>query len=653
MTMQIAQRLYENGYITYMRTDSVTLSETALSAARDQVRELFGAEYLPDAPRRTPPRSRTRRRRTRRSGRRARFRTPAQTGADRRPVPAVRADLDAHRRVPDARRTGRSVSMRLGGDRDGRARRRVLRASGRSSPSTASSRRTSRASTTRTPSATTASAGCRSSPRATRLDAARARRRRATRPGRRPGSPRPRWCASWRSVRSAGPSTYASIIGTILDRGYVYKKGTALVPSWLAFSVTRLLEEHFARLVDYDFTAALEDVLDEVANGEADRAAGGWAGSGSAAPASGEHGGLKQLVGDLGDIDAREVDSIADRATGDRRCGSGATARTSRTATAAGNVPEDLPPDELTVDKAEELLAAPSGDRRARHRPGDRARRRGQERPLRPVRHRAAAARTRPKSPKPRTGSRCSRHVARHGDPRRRAAAAVAAAHGRRRPESGEPITAQNGRYGPVPEEGHRLALAGVRGAAASTSPCDEALAIYAQPKQRGRGRRGQPPLRSSARTRAPASRSRSRTAASVRTSPTARPTRPCARATTRGGHDRARRRAAGREAGAGTGPEEAGAGSAKKSAAKKTARRRHDGEEVRRQEGAGARRRRSSARGYAGAAWPTMTAPDAASGRTPPPHSVRAVLAIPRLPPVLGRARALQPRRLGSGCWR
>ena len=67
------------------------------------------------------------------------------------------------------------------------------------------------------------------------------------------------------------PSTYASIIGTILNRGYVYKKGTALVPAWLAFSVTRLLEEHFPRQISYEFTARMEDVLDDIAGGRRDR----------------------------------------------------------------------------------------------------------------------------------------------------------------------------------------------------------------------------------------------------------------------------------------------------------------------------------------------------------------------------------------------
>ena len=99
------------------------------------------------------------------------------------------------------------------------------------------------------------------------------------------------------------PSTYASIIGTILNRGYVYKKGTALVPAWLAFSVVRLLEEHFARLVAYDFTAGMEDVLDEIAGGRRDRKTE----LGEFYFGSGDVEGLKALVTDLGDIDAREL----------------------------------------------------------------------------------------------------------------------------------------------------------------------------------------------------------------------------------------------------------------------------------------------------------------------------------------------------------
>ena len=152
------------------------------------------------------------------------------------------------------------------------------------------------------------------------------------------------------------PSTYAAIIGTILDRGYVFKKDSALVPTFLAFAVVGLLEQHFGRLVDYDFTARMEDDLDRIAAGDEERVQ--WLrrfyyGNGDE--------GLKALVSDLGGIDAREVSSIDDRRR-DRR-----PRRPLRAVPRAGRPPRERPPhvvpDELTVEKAEELLSQPSGDR--------------------------------------------------------------------------------------------------------------------------------------------------------------------------------------------------------------------------------------------------------------------------------------------------
>jgi DNA topoisomerase-1 len=174
------------------------------------------------------------------------------------------------------------------------------------------------------------------------------------------------------------PSTYASILGTILDRGYVFKRGTALVPAFLAFSVVGLLEQHFGRLVDYDFTARMEDDLDRIAAGDEHRvewlgrfyfgdgtgAAEGGAVSrpgdgGSAADASSL--GLHDLVSDLGAIDAREINSL--------EIGDGIVLRVGRygpyleRGEQRASVPDELAPDELTLEKAEELLAQPSGDR--------------------------------------------------------------------------------------------------------------------------------------------------------------------------------------------------------------------------------------------------------------------------------------------------
>jgi DNA topoisomerase I len=153
------------------------------------------------------------------------------------------------------------------------------------------------------------------------------------------------------------PSTYASIIGTILARGYVYKKGTALVPAWLAFAVVRLLERHFAGLIDYSFTAEMEDVLDNVAAGREpgpEVLARFYFGSGDLE-------GLKKLVSELGDIDARALSTF--------EVGDGIAARVGRYGpyvenSADGtraNIPDDLPPDELTLEKARELLANPAG----------------------------------------------------------------------------------------------------------------------------------------------------------------------------------------------------------------------------------------------------------------------------------------------------
>jgi DNA topoisomerase-1 len=154
------------------------------------------------------------------------------------------------------------------------------------------------------------------------------------------------------------PSTYASIISTIIDRGYVTPRGQALVPNWIAFSVVRLLEDHFAELVEYDFTAEMEDDLDKIAGGEADRL--DWLNQFYFG--GGDHAGLREIVDNLGDIDARAVNSI--------RIDEGVTLRVGKygpylevddgTETPRRvNIPEGLAPDELTPAKARELIEAP------------------------------------------------------------------------------------------------------------------------------------------------------------------------------------------------------------------------------------------------------------------------------------------------------
>ena len=162
------------------------------------------------------------------------------------------------------------------------------------------------------------------------------------------------------------PSTFASIIGTVIDRGYATKRGQALVPTWLAFSVVRLLEEHFADLIDYDFTAALEDDLDAIARGEQKRVE--WLRS--FYYGSDSHVGLRQTVDNLGEIDARALNSTPITDTATLRFGKYgpylevANPEAPDEKPRIVNVPEDLAPDELTAAKAQELIDAPvAGDR--------------------------------------------------------------------------------------------------------------------------------------------------------------------------------------------------------------------------------------------------------------------------------------------------
>ena len=285
------------------------------------------------------------------------------------------------------------------------------------------------------------------------------------------------------------PSTYASIIGTILNRGYVYKKGTALVPAWLAFSVTRLLEEHFPRQVSYEFTAGMEDVLDEIAGGRKDlksELTEFYYGSDTVT-------GLKPLVDGLGDIDARELATFPVGGAD-----SGINLRVGRygpylegpdeDGTPLGrraNVPDDLPPDELTLDKAKELLANPAGEEiRLGVHPES-----GLEVVAKNGRFGPYVTEVlpedAPKSVKPRTGS-LFKSMSLDTVTLEDAVKLLSLPRVVGVAEDGEEITAQNGRYGPYLKKGTDS-----RSLASEdqllTITLDEALRIYAQPKQRGR----------------------------------------------------------------------------------------------------------------------------------------------------------------------
>ena len=512
-TMQVAQKLYENGFITYMRTDSTVLSDTAVAAARSQVTQLYGADYLPDKPRTYAGKVKNAQEAheaIRPSG--DRFRTPAETGltGDQFRLYELIWKRTVASQMKDA--VGNSVTVKLGG-RASDGRDAEFSASGKTitfhgfmkayvegadDPNAELDDRERRL--------PQVSEGDRLTADGITADG------HATKP---PARYTEASLVKELEEREIGrPSTYASIIGTILDRGYVFKKGTALVPSFLSFAVVGLLEKHFGRLVDYDFTARMEDDLDRIARGEAQSVP--WlrrfyfgsdeSGAGVAAEAGngdGDHlGGLKELVTDLGAIDAREVSSFP--------VGDGIVLRVGRYGPYVekpspvegepgqrADVPEDLPPDELTVAYAEEMLAKPSGDFELGTDP-DTGRpivaKDGRYGPYVTEVLPEGTPKTGKNAVKPRTASlfksmsldtiTLAEALKLMSLPR------VVGVD----PESDTEITAQNGRYGPYLKKGTDSRSIESE-EQLFTITLDEALAIYAQPKQRGRAA-AKPPLK-------------------------------------------------------------------------------------------------------------------------------------------------------------
>jgi DNA topoisomerase-1 len=357
-TMRVAQRLYERGYITYMRTDSTTLSETALTAARAQARELYGADYVPSAPRhydRKVKNAQEAHEAIRPAG--DRFRLPDEVRRELNRDEVALYELIWMRTVAsqmaDAR--GQTVSLRLG--------------------ATSSAGEDAEFGVSGT---VITFPGFLAAYEEGRDDDA------AGEDGRRLPQVQPGEPVDARSLEPQGhetqpparfteatlvkaledrgigrPSTYASILSTIVDRGYVVKRGSALVPSFLAFAVTQLLEGHYERLVDYSFTARMEDDLDRIAAGEEERV--DWL----TRFYRGQNGepGLHALVTEhLDEIDARAVNSI-------EIPGSDIVVRVGRygpyleRGEERASLAEDVVPDELTAVRAEELLARPAEER--------------------------------------------------------------------------------------------------------------------------------------------------------------------------------------------------------------------------------------------------------------------------------------------------
>jgi DNA topoisomerase-1 len=273
-------------------------------------------------------------------------------------------------------------------------------------------------------------------------------------------------------------------MGTILDRGYVFKKDSALVPSFLAFAVVGLLEQHFGQLVDYDFTARMEDALDQIAAGDEERV--GWLrrfyyGDGDI--------GLKELVSDLGAIDAREISSVA--------IGNGIVLRVGRYGAylerdgERANVPDDLVPDELTVEKAEELLSQPSGDRSLGVDPET-----GREVVVRTGRYGPFVTEVldEDSKDKPRTASLFA-SMSPETVTLEEALPLLALPRVVGTAPDGEEVVARTGRYGPYVQQGKETRSL-ERDEQVLEITLDEALALLAQPKARGRRGAAKPPLR-------------------------------------------------------------------------------------------------------------------------------------------------------------
>ncbi len=388
--MRVAQSLYENGYITYMRTDSTTLSETALTAARAQVVELYGSEYLPDAPRRYENKVKNAQEAheaIRPAG--ESFRTPAQVRGE--------LSIDEFRlyeliwmrtvasQMPDAR--GTSATVRLG----------AITKAGQDAEFSASGKVITFPGFLRAYVEGTDDPDAELEDREVRLPEVAVGNPLSARDLEANGhttQPPARYTEASlvKALEEAGvgrPSTYASIIGTIQDRDYAFKKGSALVPTFKAFAVINLLERHFTDLVDYKFTARMEDDLDEIASGAAQSVpwlkrfyfgAKGRGDDGSpsatdtvpngSAPSNGgaiAALGLQRLVNDeLVSIDAAEINSIPIGVAPDGRdivVKPGRYGPYLKCGDDTCSVPDSTAPDELTVARALEMLAAPKGDR--------------------------------------------------------------------------------------------------------------------------------------------------------------------------------------------------------------------------------------------------------------------------------------------------
>jgi len=475
-TMRVAQRLYESGYITYMRTDSTTLSESAVEAARTQVRELFGAEFVPEKPRRygrAVANAQEAHEAIRPSG--DEFRTPkevqGQLGRDEHALYDLIWKRTLASQMEDAR--GQTVSLRIaassstGEDAEFGASGTVITfrgflaayEPGRDEPTDDEERVLPQLSVGQAISVVELEPDGH-----------------ATVPPARYTEPTLVKALEDRGI--GRPSTYAAILSTIVDRGYVFKRGTALVPTFVAFAVVNLLERHFEQLVDFDFTARMEDDLDRIASGSEERV--DWLTRFYFG--NGDDPGLHHLVTDhLDEIDARAVNSIAIP-------GSEAVVRVGRygpyleRGEQRASLPVDVAPDELTTTKVEELLSQP--DSRSLGIDPDS----GHELVVRTGRYGPYVTEALPEETKtkPRTASLFAtmspESISLDDALRLLSLPRIVGEVG------GEEVTAQNGRYGPYVKKGAESRSLGAE-EQLFTVTLEQALALFAQPPRRRGGK--------------------------------------------------------------------------------------------------------------------------------------------------------------------
>lgn len=513
--MSVAQRLYEKGFITYMRTDSVALSTQAIRAAREQAVALYGEKAVPLNPRVYRSNSKNAQEAheaIRPSG--EQFRTPASVSSELDRDEQRMYDLIWKRTIAsqmsDAKYETTTVTLAVDAPVDGKPQHAEFTASGTvytfkgflEAYEEGRDEKRSDADKADDQSLPVLAVGD-------------TLRMKDVEPKGHSTSPKPRYTEASlvKALEEKGigrPSTFASIIDVILDRGYVTKRGQALVPSWLAFSVVRLLEEHFADLVDYDFTAALEDDLDAIARGEQQRTA--WLKEfyfGSDA-----HPGLRNIVENLGEIDARELNATRISDTVTLRFGKyGPYLDVVDPATPDApprrvNIPEDLAPDELTPERAQELIDAPvAGNRVLGENPengklvivkdgrfGPYIEETDPEDPTEvdestgeiveetPKKKPAARGAKKDAAPKPRTASLFKSMSVDTIDLETALRLLELPRTVGTDPESGEAITAQNGRYGPYLKKGTDSRTLDSEQQIFDIS-LEQALAIYALPK--------------------------------------------------------------------------------------------------------------------------------------------------------------------------